>query len=223
MRDSGIDWLGQGPAHWEVWPFRRSIRRIEQGWSPQCEERQKSGDEWGILRSGCVNEGLFRPDDHKTLPPDIDPKPELEIRAGDLLMCRASGSLHLIGSTAIVGQCPEKLMFSDKTYRIYLDSDLADSEFIALSLRAKYMREQIVLSVSGAGGLANNIPQSLVRSYIHVRPPLLEQRKIVSITAGELMPLTQIEAQIVSSIERLTEYRSALITAAVTGQIEELC
>ena len=84
------------------------------------------------------------------------------------------------------------------------------------------MREQIILSVSGAGGLANNIPQSLVRSYAFVRPPLAEQREIVSHIGEELALLTQTEAQITTSIARLTEYRSALITAAVTGQIEGL-
>jgi type I restriction enzyme S subunit len=222
MKDSGIDWLGRVPAHWEVLSFRRSIRGIEQGWSPQCEERQKADDEWGVLRSGCVNEGLFRPSDHKVLPSDIDPRPELEVRVGDLLMCRASGSLHLIGSAAIVYECPPKLMFSDKTYRVLLQLDVAAPEFVALALKAKYMREQIILSVSGAGGLANNIPQSLVRSYVFVRPPLSEQSEIVSRVGGELASLAQTEAQITMSIAHLAEYRSALITSAVTGQIEGL-
>jgi type I restriction enzyme S subunit len=222
MKDSGIDWLGQIPAHWEVLPFRRSIRRIDQGWSPQCEERQKADDEWGVLRSGCVNEGLFRPHDHKALPVDIDPRPELEVHVGDLLMCRASGSLHLIGSAAIVDACPPKLMFSDKTYRIMLHLDLADPDFVALALGTKYMREQIILSVSGAGGLANNIPQSLVRSYAFVRPPLVEQQEIVLQVVSALASLVQAAARITASVARLSEYRSALITAAVTGQIEGL-
>lgn len=222
MKDSGIDWLGQIPAHWEVSSFRRSIRRIEQGWSPQCQERQKVDDEWGILRSGCVNEGIFRASDHKVLPSDIHPRSELEVQVGDLLMCRASGSLHLIGSAAIVEECPPKLMFSDKTYRILLQLDLVAPEFVALALGAKYMREQIILSVSGAGGLANNIPQSLVRSYAFARPPRIEQQKIVSHTNGKLAPLSQTEGRITTSIARLTEYRAALITAAVTGQIADL-
>jgi type I restriction enzyme S subunit len=219
MKDSGIEWLGQIPRHWNVLSFRRSINRIEQGWSPQCEERQKTDDEWGVLRSGCVNEGVFRPHDHKTLPSDIAPKPELEVRRGDLLMCRASGSLHLIGSAAIVNGCPPRLMFSDKTYRIKLQPDLADPEFVALALGAKYMREQIILSVSGAGGLANNIPQSLIKSYIFVRPPIGEQREIISSISGDLDSLVQTGTQITASIAKLNEYRSALITAAVTGQI----
>ncbi|WP_226019809.1 restriction endonuclease subunit S [Novosphingobium sp. FKTRR1] len=37
LKDSGIEWLGQIPAHWEVVQLRRLIARIEQGWSPECE------------------------------------------------------------------------------------------------------------------------------------------------------------------------------------------
>ena len=222
MKDSSIDWLCKIPQHWQVLPFGRSISRIEQGWSPQCEERQKDDDEWGVLRSGCVNEGIFRPDDHKTLPVDTDPRPELEVRVGDLLMCRASGSLHLIGSAALVDKCPPQLMFSDKTYRIRLLADSADPKFTALALSAKYMREQIVLSVSGAGGLANNIPQSLVKAYYFARPPLGEQHEIAHKLCADLKRMDEVARGIEDSLLLLNGYRSALISAAVTGQIEDL-
>ncbi|WP_216850928.1 restriction endonuclease subunit S [Acidisphaera sp. L21] len=222
MKDSGIDWLGSIPGHWEVVPFGRSILRIEQGWSPQCEERQKDDSEWGVLRSGCVNEGVFRSHDHKALPYGIEPKIQLEVHKGDLLMCRASGSLHLIGSVALVPDCPPKLMFSDKTYRIVLDITNTSARFTELALAAKYMREQIVLSVSGAVGLANNIPQSVVKEYQFARPPVDEQRFIVD-TIVNVLKASDDAARIVrQSIDRLTEYRSALITAAVTGQISGL-
>lgn len=222
MKDSRIDWLGQVPAHWQVLSFGRSISRIEQGWSPQCEEREKDEVEWGVLRSGCVNEGVFRPSDHKALPVELDPRPQLEVRGGDLLMCRASGSLHLIGSAAVVDECPPRLMFSDKTYRISLQGDSADAKFIALTLGAKYMREQIVLSVSGAGGLANNIPQSLIKSYILARPPLNEQREIAQTLSADLRRMDNVTRPIEHSVQALYEYRSALITAAVAGSIEGL-
>ncbi|MGA9668755.1 MAG: restriction endonuclease subunit S [Terracidiphilus sp.] len=222
MKDSGIDWLGQVPAHWTLLPLGRSVFQIEQGWSPQCEERQKEETEWGVLRSGCVNEGVFRPHDHKTLPADLDPRPFLEVRAGDLLMCRASGSLHLIGSAALVEDCPPRMMFSDKTYRIRLSTDVADARFVALALGAKYMREQIILSVSGAGGLANNIPQAQVKKYEFVRPPVGEQQQIAQIVSARLRKMEEVTRTVDKSVQSLSDYRSALITAAVTGQIEGL-
>lgn len=222
MRDSGIDWLGQVPAHWGVEVVGRSLHRIEQGWSPQCEERIKADGEWGVLRSGCVNGGIFRPADHKTLPADLEPRVGLEVRPGDLLFCRASGSVELIGSAAVVEDCPPQLMFSDKTYRISTVPSRLDVRFLALALQSQYMRDQIKLSVSGAEGLANNIPQSKLKQYWIARPSLDEQHRILAELAPVFAALSETARTTERSISILREYRSAIITNAVTGQIEGL-
>ncbi|WP_290904665.1 hypothetical protein [Aquabacterium sp.] len=198
----------------------RAILRIEQGWSPSCEDRSASEAEWGVLKSGCVNGGVFRESEHKALPGELSPMTELEVRTGDILMCRASGSIHLIGSVAKIGPCRAQLMFSDKTYRITIDEQQLNSDFFVLMMQAKVMRDQIELSVSGADGLANNIPQSSVRAYHFICPPLKEQVTIVSYLAGKVQKLAAGVTQITAAIMKLQEYRTALITAAVTGQID---
>ena len=114
MKDSGSAWLGQIPAHWRRMVLARVIYKFEQGWSPSCDEREASMDEWGVLKSGCVNYGVFQEREHKTLPSGIDPIPSLEVKVGDILMCRASGSKHLIGSVALVRKCRAKLIFQIK-------------------------------------------------------------------------------------------------------------
>lgn len=222
MKPSGIDWLGDVPAHWEVLPIKRRVLSIEQGWSPSAEERLAANDEWGVLKSGCVNDGRFNETEHKTLPADVDPRPKLEVNKGDILMCRASGSLRYIGSVALVERVRPKLMFSDKTYRISLSNEEACERFFVYSMAAKHLREQIVLSVSGAEGLANNIAQSSVGRYVHSFPPLSEQREIANYLARALGEQDDIARSISRTIEYLTEYRAALITAAVTGKLTEL-
>lgn len=222
MKPSGIDWLGDVPAHWEVMPIKRGIIQIEQGWSPAAEARTAAPDEWGVLKSGCVNDGMFDENSHKTLPAGIDPKPVLEVRGGDILMCRASGSLRFIGSVALVAEVRPSLMFSDKTYRISLDSQKVEKYYFVYSMAAKHMREQVVLSVSGAEGLANNIAQSSVGSYIHSFPPLSEQKAIAEYLENTTHLLERLKTSIEKSVRQLNEYRSSLITKAITGQIEGL-
>src|SRR5690606_1775637 len=39
MKDSGVDWLGEIPTHWQKVLLSRLIQRFEQGWSPSCEAR----------------------------------------------------------------------------------------------------------------------------------------------------------------------------------------
>ncbi len=73
MKDSGIPWIGEIPAHWDVLQLRRLIRRIEQGWSPLCENREADENEWGILKVGCVNGGIFRASENKAIPKNRKP------------------------------------------------------------------------------------------------------------------------------------------------------
>jgi type I restriction enzyme S subunit len=221
MKDSGVAWLGEIPAHWQRMLMVRVIYKFEQGWSPSCDEREASLDEWGVLKSGCVNYGVFQEREHKTLPPNIDPIHSLEVQAGDILMCRASGSKHLIGSVAMVRKCRPKLIFSDKTYRIGLNLDAIDPEFFILLMKSKYLRDQIELSISGADGLANNIPQSSVKWYQIVLPPTIdEQKAIFTLLRKKIEGVEAQEVKILEVIGRLQEYRSALITNAVTGKID---
>jgi type I restriction enzyme S subunit len=221
MKYSGVAWLGKIPTHWKRMLMVRIISKFEQGWSPACEERQASLDEWGVLKSGCVNYGVFQEREHKTLPPSIEPIPSLEVKEGDILMCRASGSRHLIGSAAMVRKCRSKLMFSDKTYRIALQSDTIDPEFFVFLMKSKYIRDQIELSISGADGLANNIPQSSVKGYQIVLPPtIIEQKAILTLLNKKIESIEAQEKKIFEVIGRLQEYRSTLITSAVTGKID---
>lgn len=222
LKDSGIDWLGKVPAHWEVKPLRRFVSRIEQGWSPSADDRARLPEEWAVLKSGCVNGGTFDPNQYKVLPEDTEPLEELEVKDGDILMCRASGSLHYIGSVAIAHEPPARLIFSDKNYRITPDASVMDRAFFVYGMASKALREQIVLSVSGAEGLANNIAQASVKEYLFAVPPLSEQKKIGEFLTVAVGKIENVAARCEMSIEKLTEYRAALVTAAVTGKIKAL-
>lgn len=220
MKDSGIEWVGEIPEHWKVVQLRRTLSSLEQGWSPACEERHTVNDEWGVLKSGCVNGGVYRESEHKALTQDMAPKVNLLVEPGDILMCRASGSQHLIGSVAKVAQTTRKLMFSDKNYRLKVDETKISPQFLVRSMAAKYMRDQIILSISGAEGLANNIPQADVKSYLICLPPIIEQQQITSTIDIFDKDITCVENVLKQVIEKLNEYRSALITNAVTGKIK---
>lgn len=124
-----------------VKPLKRHITKIEQGWSPSAEARSSAVDEWDILKSGCANKGVFDKASHKAFPADLIPHRELEVKAEDIMICRASGSLHLIGSVALVEDVRARLFFSDKTYRIHLDKKTIDKRFFVFSMAAKHVRE----------------------------------------------------------------------------------
>jgi len=219
MKDSGVPWLGEVPAHWKVLALRRLIDRFEQGWSPECEARPTDPGEWGVLKAGCVNGGEFDAQENKTLPLSLVPREELELKSGDVLMSRASGSPKLIGSVACVMNPPSHLMLSDKIFRIRLSADV-DPRFFAVAMGSTPLRQQIEQAIGGAEGLANNLPQASIKDFWMSLPPVEEQLTIVDFLVCERAKLDDLAWTAERAIALLKERRSALIAAAVTGKID---
>src|SRR6266849_6611161 len=97
-------------------PLRNHIIEIENGWSPACENRPATGEEWGVLKVGAVSFGFYHEFENKALPPILRPKTEYEVHPGDFLMSRAN-TTSLVGACALVEQTRSKLMLSDKIFR----------------------------------------------------------------------------------------------------------
>lgn len=219
MKDSGIEWPGAIPEKWEVKRLKYLILCIEQGWSPQCEARLADPHEWGVLKSGCVNGGFYADGEHKALPVDLEPIKSLEIKRGDVLMSRASGSRELIGSVALVHKTRERLMLSDKLFRLHSNGK-SNAKFLCYAMNARYVRSQIENSISGAEGLANNLPQKDLKNFWIVCPSLDQQQIIADYLQIQSKMIDALIAKVQASIGILQEYRTALITAAVTGKID---
>ncbi|WP_157800502.1 restriction endonuclease subunit S [Serratia sp. TKO39] len=219
MKYSDIVWLGEVPEHWRVVQLRRCINHIEQGKSPECEARLANDNEWAVLKSGCVNGGVFKQDEHKALPPTIEPHTEYEVKAGDLLMSRASGSVELIGSVAFVESCRQKLLLSDKIFRINIEGDILP-EYFSLVMKSDSIRNQIKLAINGAEGLANNITKESIKAFFITMPPISEQKNIVLSIKETMSTLDLIDDNLMKSLLLLKERRSALISAVVTGKID---
>ena len=219
MKDSGVAWLGEVPEHWGVCALRRVVVTIEQGWSPECHAREAEENEWGVLKAGCLNGGVFRPSENKALPPELSPDINYEVHVGDVLMSRASGSPELVGSTALVSNTRSGLMLSDKIFRLRLQATMAPRYFVA-ALNSRALRVQIENALSGGNGMANNLPQSNLLSFLIPVPPNNEQDLIADFIEAEIGRLDNLKTESERAIALLKERRAALISAAVTGQID---
>ncbi len=220
MKDSGVEWLGAIPAYWTVKRLRHIVRHIEQGWSPQCENREAGPDEWGVLKAGCVNRGLFLASEHKALPSTLIPVATLEINRGDLLMSRASGSRDLVGSVAIVPECRSQLLLCDKLFRLHIEAGAGPPQFIAYAMNSRTVRWQIESVLSGGHGLASNISQEAVKDLVVAHPTRSEGEEIAAYVDGETTKIDALISRIREAMDHLQELRTALISAAVTGKID---
>ncbi len=218
MKNSGVEWLGQVPEHWIVRRLKHHIISMDQGWSPQCEARLAEENEFGVMKVGCVNGGVFRFSEHKALPAELEPKTEYRLKKGQLLVSRAN-TRELVGSAAVVDADYDQLLLCDKLYRIKLSSDVSP-EFVALLLGTSAYRGQIELSASGASDSMQNIGQSTIKELPIAVPPMDEANDILKYVATRLYTFDCLNNQLQQQNLLLQERRTALISAAVTGKID---
>ena len=219
MRDSGIEWIGNIPQHWEVEHLKYHIAKIEQGWSPQCDNFPADEDEWGVLKVGAVNAWEFNPDENKRLPTDLKPLTEYEIKPGDILISRAN-TTELVGSAALVDQVRSKLILCDKLYRLKMYGNRLYPEYLVFYLRSIAGRFEFERDATGASNSMQNISQEIVTNLWIPIPPIDEQNQIVDHIKANVLKLDNLTVAAKRTIELLQERRTALITAAVTGQIK---
>lgn len=219
MKDSGVAWLGDVPAHWDIQSFRRQISRLEQGWSPNAAAEPCVDGAWGVLKVSAVKAGRFSEQENKALLEETLPDASIAISPGDLLVTRAN-TPDLVGDCCVVpSHANQQLMLSDLIYRLRLLPD-SSPEFFCYLLRSDFGRSQIKSDARGSSMTMAKISQSHILAWTVVVPPAHEQIKIVERLSAEEEQLDALDAYARATISLLKERRSALIAAAVTGQID---
>jgi type I restriction enzyme S subunit len=194
LKPSGLEWLGDIPKHWRVMALK---------WRSRC----RSGD------------GIFTED----VTPEPTPERSIPVIGGNGVMgyCDSSncdhpvlvigrvgalcGNVHLIAPPAWI---------TDNALVMPTDSATFSQKYLAAVLRTRNLND-----------LADKTAQPLitgtrVRAERVPVPPHPEQAAIAAYLDMETAKLDALVAKVEEAVERLQEYRTALITAAVTGKID---
>jgi type I restriction enzyme S subunit len=210
FKRSGLDWLGDIPQHWQVCQLKRIWESNDYGIS----ENIRGDGEIKVLRMTCIEDGIVDLSKGGEVE-SVDPY--LLLRKGDLLFNRTN-SLDQVAKVGIVQSEPEKpTTFASYLVRIRTN-DLAYPEFLAAYLNSQDFLTFARKNAIAAIGQANLSPSRYGEIKIAI-PPKSEQEKIVDIINKEREKNRELENALTDSIALLKERRSALITAAVTGQI----
>ena len=167
-------------AHTSPYPtvqLRDVIADLENGWSPKCYARPAEPNEWGVLKVSAASSGDYCGEiENKALPEKQAPKKGLEVRAGDVLITRASGVARLVGVASLVEGTRNKLMICDKIFRVVVSDDAkVDSHFIAHVLGIYHVRAQIEREFSTKSGMMKNISKPALMGLTFPLPPKPEQ------------------------------------------------
>jgi type I restriction enzyme S subunit len=111
-------------------------------------------------------------------------------------------------------------MLSDLIYRLTLRDDAVDGRFLAHYLTLPVGRSQIEMDARGTSASMVKISQDHIKNWLVPVPPIREQQALVDHLADEVEAIEIVRTTTKNTVSILRERRSALIAAAVTGQLD---
>lgn len=217
MTDSGVVWIGNTPAHWTPCRLKHVASSIEAGTSVNGADVPASPSEIGVLKTSCVSAGWFNPDANKTVVDEDLARVTCRVIEGALIVNRAN-TPALVGSSGFVSTSHPNLYLSDKLWQIAFEG--AIPEFVHFWMGTNVYRSQIAANCVGASSSMQNLSMSDFQNTAIALPPIAEQQSIVGFITGRVRQMDTLIGKSTEMIFRLREYRSTLITDAVTGKID---
>jgi type I restriction enzyme S subunit len=144
--------------------------------------------------------------------------PGHDAKRGDLLIAGLGDQNHPVGRACIVPDSTDMAMVKADCFRLRLKQDRLLHHFAAHYLCSSVARAGVAVQMRGATRDRMNLAG--VTQLHAVVPPLDEQQSIVAFVERETSKIDALVAKVREAIERLREYRTALISAAVTGKID---
>jgi len=216
LRHSGIEWLGQIPKHWKVERLSRLIdpsRRITYG-IVQPGDPDPSGR--FMVRGMDYSFGWVPPEQIFRVSEAIErPYARSRLKPGDLLITIVGAG---IGNTAVVPNWLDGANITQTTARLSIGSKRAVPLFVDYSLRSAAGSANVANSARGAA--QPGLTLDGVSRFLIPLPDATEQEAIVEYLSQQMSRFDELRTHIETAMQRLTEYRSALITATVTGKID---
>jgi type I restriction enzyme, S subunit len=218
MKESGIEWLGKIPEHWTAVPFKTLLTGNDSGvWGDDPDGESDTL----VLRSTEQNiDGSWRIDDPAWRKLGKREKNEALLSEGDLVVTKSSGSQLHIGKTSYVDKQVAALgfCFSNFMQRLRLKTGNASRLYWHL-MNSPVCRQQLVFLSTTTTGLGN-LNGRIIGAVTVPTAPFDEQQAIADFLDRETVKIDALIDKVQEAIERLKEYRTALISAAVTGKID---
>lgn len=188
-----------------------SGRVIQQGWSPQCHAYPTNDPtEWGVLKTTAIQPGRFQQDDHKALPDTLQPRPELEVHVGDLLVTSA-GPRARCAVPCLVRATREKLMMSGKMYRIRADASKILPEYLEMYLLSPEAQRALDHMKTGISDSGLNLTHARFLALEVPLPGVELQREIVGTLEAHFSRLDAADRALTMALARLEVLHAATI------------
>lgn len=207
MKDSGIDWIGQIPAHWDVLKLKYLFREIN--------DRTDTGQE--TLLSLRMEMGLVPHDDVSEKPiSDAELIGYKRVVTGQMVMNRMRAAIGIFG-------IPQQSGLVSPDYAVFDAIRDINIEFFLLLFKTPMLGTQFRLGSKGLGTGSSGFMRLYSENFGDIKVPLCsknEQSEIMNFINMESVKIDDSINLIAEQIEKLKEYKTTLINSAVTGKIK---
>ena len=205
MRDSGIPWLGQIPAHWDELKLSQVAK------------------EHFISNKDVHHQNLLSLSYGKIVRRDIN--------ATEGLLPASFDTYQIVEPGNIVLRLTD-LQNDQRSLRVGLakEEGIVTSAYLALQVRDNIIPEYLYLYLHSAdihkyfyslgSGIRQNLNFTGLRDILIAIPPIKEQKAIVDYINAKISKIDSLIADLTSQIEKLKEYKQRLIADVVTGQVD---
>ena len=217
MKDSGIEWLGEIPAHWGVMKLG-FCSRVQSGLT--LGKRYETPDlaMRPYLRVANVQDGFVDLAEVTQIQLPQDEVERYELRPGDVLMTEG-GDFDKLGRGCVWrGQVPGCL-HQNHVFAVRPAPRLLLPDFLAALTTAACGKFYFTSTSQQTTNLATT-NRTKIKEFPVPVPPIEEQWAIAEALARQTSRLDALRDRNVQVIDKLKEYRTALISAAVTGKID---
>jgi type I restriction enzyme S subunit len=213
MKDSGVAWLGEVPAHWVVMPIRVAAR-LESGHTPSRSRPDwwenctvpwfTLADVWQIRQGADV---IYETEE-KVSELGLANSSARRLPKGTVMLSRTAS----VGFSAIMGID----MATTQDFANWVCGDKVLPEFLLCVFRSMSGEFRRLMM----GSTHNTIYMPDIQALRFALPPIPEQRNIVEHVRKAVASFDGLTNEAQRGVDLLTERRSALISAAVTGKID---
>jgi len=211
MKDSGVEWLGQIPAHWEVRKITNLFRKIGSGTTPNSANVDYYEGNIPWIISGDLTDGFLNATKKKITAKALQDYPTLKIYPEDSLVIAMYGATIGKVSLTTIRACTNQACCALSQPLNIVDMKFMLQLFISIKPNLVKM---------GYGGGQPNISQDTIKSLRLPIPPISEQQEIVTYIKKETTLIDKTIARTEREIELIQEYRSRLVSDVVTGKLD---
>lgn len=213
MKDSGVEWLGEVPAHWEVTRLKfLASQPLMYGANEPADIDDPTLPRY--VRITDVNpDGTLREDTFRSLPEHLA-QPYL-LDEGDILFARSGAT---VGKAIAYRREWGRACFAGYMIRFRPNPSKIIPEFASYyTLSLPYFAEVQLAAVQAT---IQNVSAERYGNFVVPVPPLVKQEAIVAFLNGKTAGLDRTARALLVQIDSLREYRQTLISHAVTGKID---